>query len=238
MPWARIDDRANSDAKLLALSDSAYRMWVAGLIFCQANLTDGFVPKDAIQTFGVRARNKTTLVQELTRSVLGKRPLWQAVKGGWLFNDFHDWNESREHVLKKRAKGKDRVDRFRAKLNGGNRVCNELQTANERSSFSASTTTTTNQNQEPRENAAPRSLRQARMDLRPLVEVRRHLRAACHRLIETEPDCRQSDPFQLTNLAERLKRIAARDLNVEAYSGDGIQKIITAVLGARARRSA
>lgn len=265
MPWARIDDRANGDAKLLALSDAAYRMWVCGLIFCQFNLTDGFIPSDAIGSFGVRAKNKAALVQELTRSNLGKKPLWQPVTGGWHVNDFHDWNDSREDVLKKRQKGRDRIDRFRSKLNGprrhvtnavrngsSNATCNALQhakqTGYERRSFAASTTTTKDQNQEPREDAPCALLktptptgqpgRMARMELQTIADVRRHLRAACHQLIETEPDCGPSDPFQLTNLTERLKGIAARDLHVHDYGGGAIDRIITAVVAARARRTA
>lgn len=238
MPWARIDDRANSDAKLLALSDSAYRMWVAGLIFCQANLTDGFIPKDAIQTFGVRARNKTALVRELTKAVLGKRPLWQAVDGGWMFNDFHDWNDSREVVLKKRAKGKNRIDKFRAKLNGGNAAGNALQTANEtdyeRSSFAASTSTTTDQKQNPSA-AAPIPFRRRRQEARRLVEVRRHLLSACHRLIETDPECHPSHPFESVNLFAKLKD-AAGALQVVDYSGREIDKLINAVIARRAKR--
>lgn len=241
MPWARIDDRANSDAKLLALSDSAYRMWVCGLIFCQANLTDGFIPKDAIQTFGVRARNKAALVQELTRAVLGKRPLWQAVEGGWMFNDFHDWNDSREDVLKKRAKGKRRIDKFREKLNGRNAVSNALQTPNdtgfERSSFAASTSTTTDQEQNPR--GGPRLVPWPRWkELRSLASVRRHLRKACHDYIESGKPKFQADcPHQLFNLSDALKNLAARNFNVHDYNGRAIDKIVQAVLGARAWRA-
>jgi hypothetical protein len=242
MPWARIDDRANSDAKLLALSDSAYRLWVGALIFCQANLTDGFIPTHAIETFGVRAKNKAPLVRELTASVLGKRALWQSVEGGWQFNDFLDWNDSREVVLAQRAKGKSRVDRFRAKLNGHgnaerNAARNALQTANELRSFAASTTTTKDQNQEPREDA-PRSHRQLRMELRTMVEMRRHLRAACHRLIESDRQYQHDSPHQRTNLSDELKTIAARDLRVVDYDSREIEKVIDAVIGQRARRLA
>lgn len=239
MPWARIDDGANSDAKLLALSDSAYRLWVAGLIFCQRNLTDGFIPTHAIETFGVRARNKAALVEELTRSVLGKRPLWQEVPGGWRFNDFFDWNESRDHVLKQRAKGKDRVDRFRSKLNGRNGSCNalqdalhtelpnELQTPNERSLFAASTSTSTeDQNQEQREDA-PGSPRNRPIEMRTMAETRSHMLAACHRTIDANPGIGDGA------LAAELKDIAARDLKIADYDGRSITRIIDAT---RARR--
>jgi len=247
MPWARIDDRANSDAKLLALSDSAYRLWVGALIFCQANLTDGFIPTHAIETFGVRAKNKAPLVRELTASVLGKRALWQSVEGGWQFNDFLDWNDSREVVLAQRAKGKSRVDRFRAKLNGHgnaerNAACNALQTPNERSSFAASTTTTKDQNQVPRDGSRqtfPQAVQNRQQPPSPVEAIRSHLRSACHRLIESgDAQYRATDPHQLVNLFEELKTIAARDLRCHDYDSEDIRKIVDAVIGQRARRSA
>lgn len=306
MPWARIDDRANSDAKLLALSDSAYRMWVAGLIFCQANLTDGFIPSHAIHTFGVRARKKTALVAELTKSVLGKQPLWQEVENGWTVNDFLMWNESRETVIASRQTAKQRLALFRdpglrqevrardgdvcrycgrtvrwhdrkgelggtydhVKPVGGNgpdnlvvccRSCNsrkkgrtpeqarmplldpksDVESSSRSRSEQASTTTTQDQNQKEPRAVARRSPEQLRMELRTMVEMRRHLRAACHRLIETgDPEYQTAHPHQLFNLADQLKHIAARDLHIADYDGRAIQKIIDAVLNLRARRSA
>ena len=128
MPWGRLDDRANANAKLLALSDAAWRMWGGGLIYCQFNLTDGFIPTHAVHTFGVRARNKEAIAQELCVAVVpGKGPCWHRVKGGFQVHDYLDWNESREQVEKDRAVGRNRLERFRKrKLNG---VSNALQAA-------------------------------------------------------------------------------------------------------------
>lgn len=231
MPWARIHDRANTDAKLLALSDGAHRMWVGGLVFCQANLTNGFIPAHAIETFGVRARNKAALVKELTTGILGKAPLWQVAEGGWHVNDFLDWNDDREKVLRKRKAGKDRIDKFRAKLNAGrngahNEDCNALQTPNKHSSFAASTTTTTDQNpEEPRADRAPRAM--ARMSM---VEARPHLQAAAHLHLDAHPDATDGD------VREAVKTAAAK-LNAD-YDGRAIATVVDAVVARRARRLA
>ena len=78
-----------------------------------------------------------------------------------------------------------------------------------------------------------------RADAPRLVEVRSHLKAACHSLLESNDSQYQPDnPHQLFNLSDALKRIAARDLRVDDYDGREIAKIVDAVLGARARRSA
>lgn len=104
MPWGRLDDEANGNAKLLCLSDSAWRMWGCGLIYCQANLTDGFIPTFAIETFGVRARNKRSVAQELcTPQVVGKAALWLATAGGYQVHDYLQWNDARSTVVAKRA---------------------------------------------------------------------------------------------------------------------------------------
>lgn len=103
MPWGRLDDKANGNAKLLALSDSAWRMWGCGLIYCQNNLTDGFIPSFAIDAFGVRAKNKQAVADELCRSLVpGKGPLWHKVDSGYQVHDYLDWNDSRESVEKQR----------------------------------------------------------------------------------------------------------------------------------------
>jgi hypothetical protein len=144
MPWGRLDDRGNGDAKLLALSDAAWRMWGCGLIYCQFNLTDGFIPQHAIDTFGVRAKNKRVVAEELCQSLVpGKGPLWHPTEGGYQVHDYLDWNESKETIEKERALSKQRVDRFRKRRGNAvtSRVTNDEQTPTER----LSTTTTTDE---------------------------------------------------------------------------------------------
>ena len=109
MAYGRIHDEAASNGKLLALSDAAWRMWGNGLIYCQVNLTDGFIPSHAIHTFGVRARNKTKVAADLCApQIPGKAPLWVAVDGGFQIHDYLDWNDAAEVIKKKRRLAKHR----------------------------------------------------------------------------------------------------------------------------------
>jgi hypothetical protein len=104
----------NSDAKLLALSDSAWRMWGCGIVYCQFNLTNGFIPEHAIHAFGVRAKNKEAVAEELCRSLVpGKGPLWERAPGGYQVHDYLQWNESKEKVQRERSASKDRLQRFK-----------------------------------------------------------------------------------------------------------------------------
>jgi hypothetical protein len=114
MPFGRLHEEAAGDGKLLALSDAAWRMWGSGLIYCQRNLTDGFIPTHAIDAFGVKERNKTKVADELCRpQVPGKAPVWTRVDGGFQIHDYLDWNDSKDEILKGRAAGRDRISRFR-----------------------------------------------------------------------------------------------------------------------------
>ena len=117
MAWARLCDQANGNGKLIALSNGAYRLWISALVYCQRNLTDGFVPEHAVSTFGVRAKSPRELrsfTEELCRvSVPGKAPLWHPVAGGYQVHDYLDWNECKETVEANREITKRRVALFR-----------------------------------------------------------------------------------------------------------------------------
>lgn len=77
MPFGRLHEEAAGDSKVLALSDAAFRMWACGLIYCQKNLTDGFIPTHAVETFGVRG----TAIDRVVDVVLQAAPLPAKAKG-------------------------------------------------------------------------------------------------------------------------------------------------------------
>lgn len=146
MAWGRLDDRANGNAKLLALSDGAWRMWGCALIYCQANLTDGFVPEHAIHTFGVRAEDKPGIADELCRALVpGKGPCWHRVEGGYRVHDYLDWNDTREDILREREKSNDRKRRWRDRHShaDGDADGTAPETRSEQTSTTTTTTTTT-----------------------------------------------------------------------------------------------
>jgi len=121
MSWARIDERANNNAKLLALTDAAYRLWACALVYCQDNLTDGFVADSAPRTFGVRGSVPKAIDELCAVLVPNKKPLWQKVAGGYQVNDYADWNDPSAVVRKKREQSKQRTQRFRERMVGAER---------------------------------------------------------------------------------------------------------------------
>lgn len=109
MPFGRIHEEAAGDSKLLALSDAAFRMWTMGLVYCQKNLSDGFIDDHAIAFFGVREKSVQRVAEELCREqVRGRAPLWSRVEGGYQIHDYLQWNDAKEQVLAAREIGKTR----------------------------------------------------------------------------------------------------------------------------------
>jgi hypothetical protein len=112
--WARLNDKANGDEKLLALSDPAWRLWGCGLIYCQDKLSDGFLPDYVLPTFGLRQAPLQAVIEELCAVLVpGKGPLWHRVPGGFQIHDYLDWNDSKAQILANRYAGRQRLEMFR-----------------------------------------------------------------------------------------------------------------------------
>lgn len=102
MPWARLDDKAITNLKLRRLSHPAFRVWALGLVYCASELTDGFVPNEALSMFPLRESELLKAVTELCSvQMKGKAPLWSEAEDetGYVLHDYLTWNQSREKVL-------------------------------------------------------------------------------------------------------------------------------------------
>jgi len=115
MAWVRVHDGAMQDLKISTLSDSAFRLWVRGLCYCQTALTDGLIPHAALRDMGAKRKD----VDELASvRVAGRGPLWDRVEGfGFKVHDYLDWNDSRERVNAKRAGAKKRKEEWERRKN-------------------------------------------------------------------------------------------------------------------------
>lgn len=107
----RLDDGAMGNLKILRLSNSAFRLWINGLCYCQRHLTDGLIPREALGELKAKRRDVDALTKP---QVIGKAPLWGKVDGfGFQVHDFLDWNDSKEVVEKKREDARLRMQRSR-----------------------------------------------------------------------------------------------------------------------------
>jgi hypothetical protein len=106
MAWVRIHDGALSHPKLAGLVDlrDPFTLWIWGLSYCQAHLTDGLIVRDAVPKEGRKSTRK--LVE------LG---LWKPLKRDWIVHDFLHWNDSREVVEQRKTKAKLRMSFLRSR---------------------------------------------------------------------------------------------------------------------------
>lgn len=99
MAHAQLDDLYADHPKVAALSDAAFRLHTAGILYCNRHLTDGLIAGDEVPRL-VRKFRRTALA-ELTAPSCG---LWCDVLGGaYLIHDYLDWNPSRAEVEARRA---------------------------------------------------------------------------------------------------------------------------------------
>lgn len=52
MPWIRIDDHFDEHPKHAAIGPVGWGVWLAGLAYCNRNLTDGFIPYSVAEAIG------------------------------------------------------------------------------------------------------------------------------------------------------------------------------------------
>ena len=99
MPYAQIHTQALRHPKLLRLSDAAFRLWVAGLLYCQEHLTDGLIPRFCPCCM----RHTRRLVDELTAA-----RLWHESPKGFEVHDYLEWNDSRQVVEGRRRRWREK----------------------------------------------------------------------------------------------------------------------------------
>lgn len=116
MAWVRIHDGAMVNLKISALSDSAFRLWVRGLSYCQTALTDGLIPRAALKDMGAKRKDVDMLSQP---QVPGRAPLWEPHPIGFKVHDYLIWNDCRDKVVERQAKAKQRKDEWEAKKRAG-----------------------------------------------------------------------------------------------------------------------
>jgi hypothetical protein len=110
--WVRLHDGAMSNLKISELSDSAFRLWIRGLCYCQTALTDGLIPHSALRDMGAKRKDVDVLASVL---VEGRAPLWERVAGfGFKVHDYLFWNDSRDVVQARQQRARDRLERWRS----------------------------------------------------------------------------------------------------------------------------
>lgn len=129
MVWVRIDDRITEHPKIARVGALGLALQVAGLAYCNRNLTDGFVPRGVARTLldwqvvDYEGRLWTVgrtsgfvgddVTPEWVIDLLLDAGVWEEVEGGYRIHDFEDYQPTKADVEA------DRRERDAAKAAGG-----------------------------------------------------------------------------------------------------------------------
>ncbi len=129
MSWVRIDDSAPNHPKFLAAGYQAWALWTAGLCYCNAHLTDGKIPKEAVRGLlvtmtasrNVLARAVHALCTPGARSRHARgtpgapdaAPLWHDCGTYYQVHDYEQFQASKGDVDQRRQQDRERQRRWR-----------------------------------------------------------------------------------------------------------------------------
>lgn len=136
MVWAKFDDQFNFHPKVLTAGPLAQLLYMKAVIYCSQYLTDGFVPRAAVETLinwgegqavfegdADYLKQTASKIYKIENSELANRlvfvGLWEEneKKDGYYIHDYLDWNPSGKSIKKKRKKIS--ADRAEAGKKGG-----------------------------------------------------------------------------------------------------------------------
>lgn len=106
MAWFKVDDNLSTHLKVVIAGNEAMGLWVRAGSWAAQHMTDGYVPIEVVQLFGADERLADKLVSA---------GLWHEKDGGYEFNDWLEFQPSREKVISEREAGRERVAKAREK---------------------------------------------------------------------------------------------------------------------------
>lgn len=92
----------------------ALAMFLDGLSYSRAHLTDGFIPDEFVASCALVDRQLVVAKVLVDRRVR----LWHRVRGGYQIHDYHDWNRKASEIKEKREKERLKKAAQRAGGNG------------------------------------------------------------------------------------------------------------------------
>jgi hypothetical protein len=95
MAWTRIDDKFLLNPKVQTVGVYGMALYLSGLIYCNGNLTDGFIMEGVLpmlcgMAFQTPARKIADKLVEVN--------LWEAAEGGYQIHDFLTFNKSKQEI--------------------------------------------------------------------------------------------------------------------------------------------
>lgn len=100
--YARIDDQFYLTLKNAQLDRDEQDLYLAGIVYCCGQLSDGFIPASRLPLLVAWAKLPPEANSEAIASGLVEHGFWECARGGYQVHDFLNWNKSRAEVLRLR----------------------------------------------------------------------------------------------------------------------------------------
>lgn len=106
MGWVRLDDNFADHPKIIALSDTAFRLFITGLCYSNRQLTDGLIPYQIVNSWVGEDPMKPS-------DELEDQGLWERYEKGFRIRSYEEYQPTKEQVEQKRAEARERLKRHR-----------------------------------------------------------------------------------------------------------------------------
>jgi len=110
MGWVRLDDNFADHPKVIALSDSAFRLFITGLCYSNRQLTDGLIPYQIVSAWVGHMPEKPS-------DELENQNLWEREDKGFRIRSYDEYQPTKSQVEEKRERSKERLQRYRERKN-------------------------------------------------------------------------------------------------------------------------
>ena len=98
--WSKFDDQFYLNPKNALLSRDEQDLHIAAIIYCNGQLTDGFIPNGALPMLYAWAKlSESQATAKAIAKQLVEHSYWEIAENGYQIHDFLDWNISREDAL-------------------------------------------------------------------------------------------------------------------------------------------
>ncbi len=103
MPWFKVDDQTTFHPKVMRAGNAAFGAWVRLGAYCNAQLTDGFIPASVARMIASRRELETLIESQFL----------DQIEGGYRIHDYLEYQPSRAQVEAERKATRARVTRHR-----------------------------------------------------------------------------------------------------------------------------
>src|SRR5699024_5357022 len=113
MAWIKLDDGFFNNPKIISVQQSAKLLYLSGLCYAGANLTDGVIPHGAVRVLAAQSD-----IYDVSDAILElvSAGLWYEHARGFEIHDYLEHNTSAGEVRTKREQARVRMEERRKKF--------------------------------------------------------------------------------------------------------------------------